>query len=45
MPDRLTYDVERQYAVSERDVTYLTVGDVALPARIYQPKARAHSRS
>ena len=38
MADRLTYDPERQYSVTERDVTYLTVGDVALPARIYQPE-------
>ena len=36
---RLTvgYDPERRVSVSERDVTYLTVEDEALPARIYQP--------
>lgn len=32
------YDPEREYTVSERDVTYLEVGGEALPARIYQPE-------
>jgi acetyl esterase len=31
------YHPERQYAVSERDVSYLTVDGESLPARIYQP--------
>jgi len=38
MPGSLTYDPERQYPVTERDVTYLKIGDEALPARIYQPE-------